>query len=92
MRDDAIGSSLDKRRCRLRPRQLAGAYQPVLEFAEGLGRRGCRWPGPPPARRCQRPWRTARGLTVLDPDIGMITKGGGGGVHCMCQPLKRRPR
>ncbi|WP_409422623.1 arginine deiminase family protein [Pseudaeromonas sp. ZJS20] len=33
----------------------------------------------------------ARGLTVLDPDIGMITKGGGG-VHCMCQPLKRRPR
>ncbi|MFM2481402.1 dimethylarginine dimethylaminohydrolase family protein [Celerinatantimonas sp. YJH-8] len=30
----------------------------------------------------------ARGLTVLDPDISMITKGGGG-VHCMCQPLKR---
>lgn len=33
----------------------------------------------------------ARGLTVLDPDIGMITKGGGG-VHCMSQPLRRRPR
>ena len=33
----------------------------------------------------------ARGLTVLDPDIGMITKGGGG-VHCMSQPLKRRSR
>ena len=33
----------------------------------------------------------ALGLTVLDPDISMITKGGGG-VHCMSQPLKRRPR
>lgn len=30
----------------------------------------------------------ARGLTVFDPDISMITKGGGG-VHCMCQALKR---
>ena len=30
----------------------------------------------------------AEGLTVLDPDISMITKGGGG-VHCMCQPLRR---
>jgi N-dimethylarginine dimethylaminohydrolase len=30
----------------------------------------------------------ARGLTVFDPDIAMITKGGGG-VHCMCQALKR---
>lgn len=30
----------------------------------------------------------AHGLKVYDPDIGMITKGGGG-VHCMCQPLKR---
>jgi N-dimethylarginine dimethylaminohydrolase len=30
----------------------------------------------------------ARGLTVYDPDISMITKGGGG-VHCMCQALKR---
>ncbi|MCZ6617368.1 MAG: arginine deiminase family protein [Gammaproteobacteria bacterium] len=28
------------------------------------------------------------GLTVFDPDISMITKGGGG-VHCMCQPLRR---
>lgn len=30
----------------------------------------------------------AHGLKVYDPDISMITKGGGG-VHCMCQPLKR---
>ena len=30
----------------------------------------------------------AHGLTVFDPDINMITKGGGG-VHCMCQPLRR---
>lgn len=30
----------------------------------------------------------ALGLTVYDPDIGMITKGGGG-VHCMCQALRR---
>ncbi len=30
----------------------------------------------------------ARGLKVYDPDISMITKGGGG-VHCMCQALKR---
>ncbi len=30
----------------------------------------------------------AYGLKVYDPDISMITKGGGG-VHCMCQPLKR---
>ncbi len=28
------------------------------------------------------------GLTIFDPDISMITKGGGG-VHCMCQALKR---
>ena len=32
----------------------------------------------------------ARGLTVIDPDISMITAGGGG-VHCMCQPLARKP-
>lgn len=30
----------------------------------------------------------AHGLKVYDPDISMITKGGGG-VHCMCQPLNR---
>ncbi|MFT6348428.1 MAG: N-dimethylarginine dimethylaminohydrolase [Psychromonas sp.] len=30
----------------------------------------------------------ARGLTVYDPDMSMITKGGGG-VHCICQALKR---
>ncbi len=30
----------------------------------------------------------AHGLKVYDPDISMITKGGGG-VHCMCQPLRR---
>lgn len=30
----------------------------------------------------------AHGLKVYDPNISMITKGGGG-VHCMCQPLKR---
>ncbi|GAB3093413.1 amidinotransferase [Aestuariicella hydrocarbonica] len=32
----------------------------------------------------------AHGLTVIDPDINMFTSGGGG-VHCMCQPLKRQP-
>ncbi|QKX16642.1 dimethylarginine dimethylaminohydrolase family protein [Microbulbifer sp. YPW1] len=32
----------------------------------------------------------ARGLEVIDPDISMITAGGGG-VHCMCQPLARKP-
>ncbi|CAG9000359.1 MAG: Arginine deiminase [Candidatus Celerinatantimonas neptuna] len=30
----------------------------------------------------------AHGLEVFDPDISMITKGGGG-VHCICQPLRR---
>ncbi|AQQ66238.1 MULTISPECIES: dimethylarginine dimethylaminohydrolase family protein [Microbulbifer] len=32
----------------------------------------------------------AHGLQVIDPDISMITAGGGG-VHCMCQPLARKP-
>lgn len=32
----------------------------------------------------------AHGLEVIDPDISMISPGGGG-VHCMCQPLKRAP-
>ncbi len=32
----------------------------------------------------------AHGLKVFDPDISMIAKGGGG-VHCMCQPLRRDP-
>ena len=32
----------------------------------------------------------ALGLKVYDPDISMIAKGGGG-VHCMCQPLRRDP-
>ncbi|MFC6632540.1 dimethylarginine dimethylaminohydrolase family protein [Microbulbifer taiwanensis] len=31
----------------------------------------------------------AQGLKVIDPDISMITAGGGG-VHCMCQPLARQ--
>lgn len=30
----------------------------------------------------------AHGLTVFDPDVSMITPGGGG-VHCMCQSLRR---
>ncbi len=30
----------------------------------------------------------AHGLTVFDPELSMITKGGGA-VHCMCQALKR---
>ncbi len=30
----------------------------------------------------------ARGFEVYDPDVSMFTLGGGG-VHCMCQPLKR---
>ncbi len=30
----------------------------------------------------------AEGFTIYDPDIEMITQGGGG-VHCMCQALKR---
>ena len=32
----------------------------------------------------------ALGLTIYDPDVSMITQGGGG-VHCMCQSLKRDP-
>lgn len=32
----------------------------------------------------------AHGLEVYDPDVSMITPGGGG-VHCMCQALKREP-
>ncbi|MEN1679589.1 MAG: arginine deiminase family protein [Planctomycetota bacterium] len=35
------------------------------------------------ADRCR-----AHGLAVLDPDISMFTAGGGG-VHCMCQALRR---
>jgi N-dimethylarginine dimethylaminohydrolase len=30
----------------------------------------------------------ARGFEVYDPDVSQFTLGGGG-VHCMCQPLKR---
>jgi N-dimethylarginine dimethylaminohydrolase len=30
----------------------------------------------------------AEGLTVYDPDVSMISNGGGA-VHCMCQPLRR---
>ena len=30
----------------------------------------------------------ARGLTVHDPDLSMFTLGGGG-AHCLCQPLRR---
>ena len=29
-----------------------------------------------------------RGFTVYDPEVDMFTRGGGG-VHCMCQPLRR---
>ena len=32
----------------------------------------------------------AYGLEVFDPDVSMITPGGGG-VHCMCQALRRDP-
>ena len=32
----------------------------------------------------------ALGFTVYDPDLSMITQGGGG-VHCMCQSLRRDP-
>ena len=32
----------------------------------------------------------AQGLEVYDPDVSMITPGGGG-VHCMCQALRRDP-
>lgn len=32
----------------------------------------------------------ARGFTIYDPDLSMITQGGGG-VHCMCQSLRRDP-
>ena len=32
----------------------------------------------------------AHGLEIYDPDVSMITPGGGG-VHCMCQALKRDP-
>jgi arginine deiminase len=30
------------------------------------------------------------GFTVYDPDVTMFTLGGGG-VHCMCQALRREP-
>jgi N-dimethylarginine dimethylaminohydrolase len=32
----------------------------------------------------------AEGLTIFDPDVSMISNGGGA-VHCMCQPLRRDP-
>ena len=32
----------------------------------------------------------AHGLEIYDPDVSMITPGGGG-VHCMCQALRREP-
>jgi N-dimethylarginine dimethylaminohydrolase len=32
----------------------------------------------------------ALGITVYDPDVSAITAGGGG-IHCMCQPLRRDP-
>jgi N-dimethylarginine dimethylaminohydrolase len=32
----------------------------------------------------------ARGFTIYDPELSMITQGGGG-VHCMCQSLVRDP-
>ena len=32
----------------------------------------------------------ARGFTIYDPELSMITQGGGG-VHCMCQSLRRDP-
>ena len=32
----------------------------------------------------------AHGLEIFDPDVSMITPGGGG-VHCMCQALRRDP-
>ena len=32
----------------------------------------------------------AMGFTVYDPDVTMFTLGGGG-VHCMCQALRREP-
>ena len=32
----------------------------------------------------------AIGMTVFDPELDMITQGGGG-IHCMCQSLIRDP-
>ena len=32
----------------------------------------------------------ARGFEIYDPDVSMFTRGGGG-VHCLCQPLRRDP-
>jgi N-dimethylarginine dimethylaminohydrolase len=32
----------------------------------------------------------AMGFTIYDPDVTMFTLGGGG-VHCMCQALRRDP-
>ena len=32
----------------------------------------------------------AEGFEIFDPDLSMITQGGGG-VHCMCQSLRREP-
>ncbi|MDH3694476.1 MAG: hypothetical protein OER96_07910 [Gammaproteobacteria bacterium] len=32
----------------------------------------------------------AEGFEVFDPDMSMFTLGGGG-VHCLCQSLRRKP-
>ena len=32
----------------------------------------------------------AEGFEIFDPNLSMITQGGGG-VHCMCQSLRREP-
>ncbi|MDH3451585.1 MAG: arginine deiminase family protein, partial [Gammaproteobacteria bacterium] len=33
----------------------------------------------------------ARGFTIYDLDVSQFTLGGGGGVHCMAQALRRDP-
>ena len=44
----------------------------------------------PKANKLLKEQLSARGLFVYDPDISMISNGGGS-LHCMCQPLRREP-
>jgi N-dimethylarginine dimethylaminohydrolase len=44
----------------------------------------------PQTSACLKEQLRARGFEIYDPDISMISSGGGG-VHCMCQPLRRDP-
>ena len=44
----------------------------------------------PQASKVLKEKARAHGLEIFDPDVSMLTPGGGG-VHCMCQALRRDP-